>query len=62
VLIAAGVETAARTEQELVLPELPFEDRGPDLDAAPFTLDDVIAFHFELRDDEAIAGAFALEG
>lgn len=61
VLIAAGVETAARTEQELVLPELPFEDRGPDPDAAAFTLDDVIAFHFELRDDEAIAGAFALE-
>jgi hypothetical protein len=62
VLIAAGVETSARTEQELELPELPFEDRGPDPAAAPFTLDDVIAFHFALRDDEAIAGAFALEG
>jgi hypothetical protein len=62
VLIAAGVETASRIEEEVARPELPFEDRGPDPDAAAFTLDDVIAFHFELLDDEALAGAFALEG
>jgi hypothetical protein len=61
VLIAAGVETS-RMDEDLEVPELPLEDRGSDPEAAVFTLDDLIAFHFALQDDDAIAAAFTLEG
>lgn len=61
VLIAAGVETS-RMDEDLEVPQLPLEDRGSDPEAAAFTLDDLIAFHFALQDDDAIAAAFTLEG
>ena len=67
VLIAAGVE-ASRMEEDLsapelplAAPELPLEDRAPNAEAATFTLDDLIAFHFLLGDDAATAEAFSLE-
>jgi hypothetical protein len=59
VLIAAGVETVP-VDENLEIPELALEDRSPDLKAAAFTLDDLIALHFALQDDAAIAEAFAL--
>jgi hypothetical protein len=67
VLIAAGVETSrvedlAAPELPLAAPELPLEDRSPAPEATAFSLDDVIAFHFALQDDAAIAQAFTLEG
>lgn len=53
-LIAAGVETTPIPhDAERVLP---LEDRSPDPHAAPFTLDDVIEFHFLLQDDGTLAG------
>jgi hypothetical protein len=56
-LIAAGVETTPMPpEPEMVLP---LEDHSPDPSAEPFTLDDAIAFHFLLQDDEALAGLLA---
>jgi hypothetical protein len=68
VLIAAGVE-ASRMEEDLsapelplAAPELPLEDRSPAPETPAFSLDDVIAFHFALLDDAAIAQAFTLEG
>jgi hypothetical protein len=52
-LIAAGVETIPLpTEDEPVLPP---EDRAPDPDAPPLTLDDLIGLHFLLQDDDALA-------
>jgi hypothetical protein len=57
VLIAAGVETVP-VDEGLEIPELALEDRSPDPEAAALTLDDVIAFHFALQDDAAIAEAF----
>lgn len=66
VLIAAGVETSrmdenvAALELPLAAPELPLEDRNPAPEAGAFSLDDVIAFHFELQDDAAIVQGFTL--
>lgn len=62
-LIAAGVEpvrTREDTDAPAHAPALPLEDRNPDPSAEPFTLDDVIAFHYLLEDDAAIAELFAL--
>ena len=52
-LVAAGVEPTPISED--VGPLLPPEDRSPDPDAEAFTLDDLIEFHFLLRDDLALA-------
>jgi predicted RNA-binding Zn-ribbon protein involved in translation (DUF1610 family) len=52
-LIAAGVETTPWHPEEAL--ELSFEDRSPDPDAPPFTLDDVIAFHYALQDETELA-------
>lgn len=61
-LIAAGVPaTGPEDETTTFDPELPFEDWSPDPTARPFTLDDVIAFHFLLEDDVAIAEMLAFE-
>ena len=61
-LIAAGVEpTTGDIDRELPRRSLPPEDLGPDPDAAPLTLDDLIAFHFLLDDEHAIAESFALD-
>jgi predicted RNA-binding Zn-ribbon protein involved in translation (DUF1610 family) len=61
-LISAGVGPVPTDEEaESLAPVLPLEDRCPDPSAAPFTLDDLIAFHFLLEDDVAIAEVFALE-
>ena len=52
-LVAAGVApTPMPEEAELVLPP---EDRSPDPDAPPFTLDDLIELHFLLQDDLELA-------
>ena len=53
-LIAAGIETVSKDAEILAVP-LAFEDWSPDPTAARFTLDDVIAFHFLLEDNFAIA-------
>lgn len=54
-LIAAGVEPVEMdTVGERVLP---LEDRSPDPTAPAFTLDELIAFHFTLEDDAAVAAA-----
>jgi hypothetical protein len=61
-LVSAGVEPVRMDEEaEALTPVLPLEDRSPDPAAVPFTLDDVIAFHFLLEDDVAIAEVLALE-
>ena len=66
VLLAAGVETSRMDENlgapelPLAAPELPLEDRNPAPEAGALSLDDMIAFHFELQDDAAIARAFTL--
>src|SRR3712207_8608226 len=48
-LIAAGVEPSEMLERTPPVP-IAFEDLSPTPDAAAFTLDDVIAFHFLLAD------------
>jgi hypothetical protein len=57
-LIAAGVEP---TELQDRAPSMPLEDLSPTPDAPGLTLDDVIAFHFLLGDDVALAEEFALD-
>lgn len=53
-LLAAGVEPGPK-QPATFEPPLPFEDWSPDPLAAPFTLDDVIEFHFLLESDVAIS-------
>jgi predicted RNA-binding Zn-ribbon protein involved in translation (DUF1610 family) len=60
-LIAAGVEATRMGAEPRTAEELPEEDRSPYPAAAAFTMDDVIAFHFLLEDDVAIAELFSLE-
>lgn len=57
-LLAAGVEPVESEEAEVRM--LPFDDRSPDPAARPFTLDDVIAFHFLLEDEVAVADGLGL--
>ncbi len=56
-LVSAGVDVAGRGGAA-TLPfddDLPEEDpRGPLPDGPPFTIDDLIDFHFKLRDDSSI--------
>ncbi|HEU4354857.1 MAG TPA: hypothetical protein VFT27_04640 [Actinomycetota bacterium] len=52
-LIAAGVETIPLPMDDE--PTLPSEDRSPNPDAPPLTLDDLIELHFLLQDDDALA-------
>ena len=59
-LIAAGVEPS-ELKDPVTTTSVAFEDLSPDPFAPALTLDDVIAFHFALEDDVAIAEAFALE-
>lgn len=64
-LIAAGVEPADTIASDDRLddghPQVPVEwllaaqDRSPDPEAAPLSLDDLIGFHFLLEDDVAVA-------
>ena len=57
-LLAAGVEPV---DQDLVeAPVLPFEDRSPDAGAPAFTTDDLIAFHYQLENDAAIADGLGI--
>jgi hypothetical protein len=58
-LLAAGVQPAELTDPATTAIE--FEDLSPDPTAPVPTLDDVIAFHFLLEDDVALAEEFALE-
>lgn len=51
-LVAAGVETMPMPRGAVL--DLPPEDRSPDPDAQPFTLDDLIELHFLLQDDLAL--------
>ncbi len=53
-LIAAGVEpvTTSAAATETVLPP---EDRSPDPEAPPLTLDDLLELHLLLQDDRALA-------
>jgi hypothetical protein len=61
-LIAAGVEpSVGEIDHEVPVRALPAEDLGPDPDAAPFTMDDLIAFHFLLDDERAISESLALD-
>ena len=61
-LIAAGVEPSVGDIDHAVPNRtLPVEDLGPDPDAAAFTLDDLIAFHFLLEDEQAITESLALD-
>ena len=57
-LLAAGVEPVEFAGAEVQM--LPFEDRGPDPSAPPFTLDDVISFHFLLQDEVALTDGLGL--
>ena len=59
-LIAAGVEPT-ELEDPATTPAIAFEDLSPDAAAPTLSLDDVIAFHFALEDDAAIAREFELE-
>jgi hypothetical protein len=56
-LVAAGVEVrrlhATAEIDEPLAEEIPVEDRSPIPDAPALTIDDLIAFHFELEDDDA---------
>ena len=52
-LVAAGVETMPMPRETDL--DLPPEDRSPNPDAPPFTLDDLIELHFLLQDDLALA-------
>lgn len=52
-LVAAGVAPTPMPEGTEL--DLPPEDRSPDPDAPPFTLDDLIELHFLLQDDLALA-------
>jgi hypothetical protein len=58
-LVAAGVEvrrlhaTSEIDEPLAEEEEIPVADRSPIPDAPALTIDDLIAFHFELEDDEA---------
>ena len=59
-LVAAGVEVdragaEPRRGERPHRPELDPDDRSPEPGAAAFTVDDLIAFHFVLEDDSAIA-------
>ena len=55
-LEAAGVgPSATRTEAPVFLPALEFDDWNPDPVAPPLCMDDVIAFHFLLESNAAIA-------
>jgi hypothetical protein len=58
-LIAAGIEP---TEAGIAAPEptLAYDDLSPDPTASPLSLDDVIAFHYLLEDDVALADAVTL--
>ena len=58
-LLAAGVEPT-ETLEPTPTEALSFDDLSPVADAPTFTLDDVIAFHFLLEDDVAIADQLAL--
>jgi hypothetical protein len=63
-LIAAGVEPVKTSEEREHLSTslaLPLEDRSPDPDASPLTLDDVIAFHFLLEDEAALDEALSVD-
>jgi hypothetical protein len=66
-LIAAGVEPAEIAGDGEVAgpapadPGLPLEDLSPLPEAPPFTLDDVIRFHFLLEDEVAIAELLSLD-
>ena len=61
-LIAAGVEPVLTDAEDMIdRPVLPLEDQGRDPAAPPLTLDDVIAFHFLLEDDDAISELYSLE-
>jgi hypothetical protein len=59
-LLAAGVEPAP-ADEDLEAPELAVEDRSPVPDAAAFTFDDLIRFHFLLEDDEALRELLSLD-
>lgn len=52
-LIAAGVEPSPMSQDAEL--DLPPEDRSPDPDAPPLTLDDLIELHFQLQGDLALA-------
>jgi hypothetical protein len=60
-LIAAGVEPAPLEETPVDEPVLAYEDLAPNADARTFTLDDVIAFHFLLEDENAVAELLSLD-
>ena len=55
-LVAAGVEVRrlqdAPEVEEPLAEEIPVADRSPDPEAPVLTIDDLIAFHFELEDEE----------
>ena len=59
-LIAAGVEPTELADPATT-PEIAFEDLSPDPFAPALTLDDMIAFHFALEDDAAIARQLELD-
>ena len=60
-LIAAGVEPLPLEDEVAQEPVLAFEDLSPRPEATAFTLDDVIAFHFLLEDDAALAELLTLD-
>jgi hypothetical protein len=61
-LIAAGVEPLPLEDDEgMDAAALAFEDLNPRPEATAFTLDDVIAFHFLLDDDAAVAELLSLD-
>ncbi|MGH2635091.1 MAG: hypothetical protein ACRDHU_02955 [Actinomycetota bacterium] len=61
-LIAAGVEPVERNELvDSIDWTFPIEDQSPDPNAAAFSMDDVIAFHFLLENGSAIEDFFSYE-
>jgi hypothetical protein len=58
-LVSAGVDVAdpahtpaGQSQLDLDVPSAPIAPSRPEMDAPAFTIDDVIRFHFLLRDDE----------
>jgi hypothetical protein len=60
-LIAAGVEPTEMQEPAPLAEPMADEDLSPYPGLPALTLDDVIAFHWLLEDDVALADEFALE-
>jgi predicted RNA-binding Zn-ribbon protein involved in translation (DUF1610 family) len=61
-LVSAGVDVEASGSTRSMLGTLFGDDPGPAFEGPPFTVDDVIEFHYLLQDDAYIRAFFANSG